>query len=124
MRSIDIGGDITVDLREANPDPKRTYEFKVQKIRALMARFPKRTVVLVGDSGERDPEVYSTILSEFPERVDAVFIRNVSHEDQTASRFKTLFPGSALDKFRVFRNPSELPPLKPTPVDDARRSRH
>jgi hypothetical protein len=37
---------------------------------------------------------------------------------------RTVFPGSALDKFRVFRNPSELPPLKPTPVDDARRSRH
>ena len=117
MRSIDIGGDIRVDLREAFPNLDRTEKFKLEKIRALMVRFPKRSVVLVGDSGERDPEVYSKILSESPERVDAVFIRDVTGEDKTANRFKKLFPRSALDKLCVFRTPSELPPLKPMPVD-------
>jgi phosphatidate phosphatase APP1 len=67
--------------------------------------------VLVGDSGERDPEVYATILSEFAERVDAVFIRNVSREDQKA-RYERLFPGKeARVKLKVFQDPKELPPL-------------
>jgi phosphatidate phosphatase APP1 len=121
MRSIDIGGDIVVDLREASPDLERVRAFKVEKIRALIARFPKRSFVLVGDSGERDPEVYSSILSEFPERVDAVFIRDVTGEDRTASRYRKLFPCSTSDKLRVFRNPSELPALTSMVVDDARR---
>ena len=115
MRSIEIT-DIRVLLKELNPDPNDTYEFKLQKIRAFMARFPKRHVVLVGDSGEKDPEVYGKILSEFPNRVEAVFIRNVSYKDQK-DRHKTLFPSKeAAVKLRVFLDPKELPPLTPPPV--------
>ena len=55
MRDIDIGGNIVVDMREANPVPQKIQDFKVAKIRAFMTRFPQRTVVLVGDSSERDP---------------------------------------------------------------------
>jgi phosphatidate phosphatase APP1 len=109
MRSVDIG-DVQVLLRELNPPPNALYDFKVEKIRAFMTRFPNRHVVLVGDSGEKDPEVYATILSEFAERVDAVFIRNVSREDQKA-RYERLFPGKeARVKLKVFQDPKELPP--------------
>ena len=114
MRSVDIG-DVSVLLKEMNPDPNDLYEFKLQKIRAFMARFPKRHVVLVGDSGEKDPDVYAKILSEFPNRVDAVFIRNVSREDQK-DRYEKLFRSKeAVAKLRVFLDPKELPPLTPPP---------
>jgi phosphatidate phosphatase APP1 len=112
MRSVDIG-DVRVLWKEAFPDPNGTYKFKLQKIRAFMARFPKRHVVLVGDSGEKDPEVYAKVLAEFPDRVDAVFIRNVSREDQKV-RYAKLFQSKAeMAKLKVFRNPTELPPLTP-----------
>jgi phosphatidate phosphatase APP1 len=115
MRSIDIG-DVSVLLKAMNPDTNGTYEFKVQKIRAFMVRFSKRHVVLVGDSGEKDPEVYATVLSEFPDRVDAVFIRNVNGESQK-ERYKKLFRSEeAAEKLRVFQDPRELPPLVPAPV--------
>ena len=107
MRSVDINA---ANLRELKPDP---YPFKVQTIEALMRRFPMRHFVCVGDSGEKDPEVYSKILSEFPERVDAVFIRDVTGQSQDADRYKTLFPGEAAAKVRVFRDPKDLPPLAP-----------
>jgi phosphatidate phosphatase APP1 len=110
MRSVDIG-DVRVLLEELDPPPNALYDFKVEKIRAFMTRFPNRHVVLVGDSGEKDPEVYATILAEFAERVDAVFIRNVSREDQKA-RYERLFPGKeAKVKLKVFQDPKELPPL-------------
>jgi len=112
MRSVDIG-DGRVLLKEMFPDP---YKFKLQKIRAFMARFPKRHVVLVGDSGEKDPEVYATILAEFPNRVDAVFIRNVSREDQKDRNDKLFTSKEAAAKLRVFLDPKELPPLTPPPV--------
>jgi phosphatidate phosphatase APP1 len=110
MRSLDIG-DASVLLKHINADGNDTYKFKVQKIRAFMTRFAKRHIVLVGDSGEKDPEVYAKILSEFPSRVDAVFIRNVSSQDQ-ADRYEKLFPSKeAAEKLRVFLDPEELPSL-------------
>lgn len=117
MRSVDIG-DVSVLLRELSSNPK---EFKLEKIKAFMARFPKRHVVLVGDSGEQDPEVYSAILSEFPDRVDAVFIRNVRCEDQE-DRYERLFPSKeATAKLKVFLDPKELPHLTPPSVGMVRK---
>jgi phosphatidate phosphatase APP1 len=111
MRSIDIGGNIVVDLREASPAPQKIQDFKVAKIRAFMARFPQRSVVLVGDSGERDPEVYAAILAAFPQRVQAVYLRDVTNQDHKHERYQRLFPGDAAQKLQVFRDPAALPPL-------------
>ena len=112
MRSVDTTQPATLIEETVRADPNRLYEFKLQAIRALMTRLPKRHVVLIGDSGERDPETYATILSEFPDRVDAVFIRNVSGNGngQDAKRYTALFPTvSAAAKLQVFVQVSELP---------------
>lgn len=110
MRSIDITDPRRLIDETVHADPTRLFDFKVERIRALMARWPKRHVVLVGDSGERDPEVYATIVSEFADRVDAVFIRNVTAEAQSAPRYARLFanPGAAA-KLKVFTDPGKLP---------------
>jgi phosphatidate phosphatase APP1 len=47
-------------------------------IRALLKAVPNQ-VVLVGDSGEHDPEVYRQMRDEFPDRVLAIYIRNAGH---------------------------------------------
>ena len=115
MRSVDIG-DVSVLVKAMGADKNDMYEFKLQKIRAFMTRFPKRRVVLVGDSGEKDPEVYAKILSAFPNRVERVFIRNVNREDQTGRYDKLFRSKEAAAKLRVFQNPRELPPPVSTPV--------
>lgn len=118
QRSIDLPN-IFVVLREKDSPPATLLRFKEERIRAFMTRFPKRHVVLVGDSGEQDPEVYARILAAFPERVNAVFIRNVHaflkgcrSDDQTA-RFASLYPGAMAAKLELFTNPAQLPALKP-----------
>ncbi len=57
--------------------------YKVDAITDILKRYPKKTFVLVGDSGERDPEVYGEIVKTFPNRVLAVYIRDVSKGDET-----------------------------------------
>lgn len=110
MRPVDTTDPETLIKETVKADPQRLIDFKLQAIRALMARFPKRHVVLVGDSGEKDPETYATILSEFPDRVDVVYIHNVTGQDQSAGRYQELFPTPAMAaKLRVFTQPSELP---------------
>jgi phosphatidate phosphatase APP1 len=111
MRSIDIGGNILVDVLEAHPAPEKIQAHKVAKIRAFLTRFPKRSVVLVGDSGERDPEAYAAILSVFPQQVQAVYIREVTNQDHTHPRYQQLFQHDAAQKLLIFRDPAALPPL-------------
>jgi hypothetical protein len=62
-----------------------TFSHKVKTIRTLMQRFPLRSFVLVGDSGEVDPEVYRQIKDEFPGRVQEIWIRDVLNDDRVNS---------------------------------------
>ena len=110
MRCIDITDPGVLIDETVKADPRRLQDFKVAAIRALLTRLPQRHVVLVGDSGERDPEVYAAIVKDFGARVDAVYIRNVSGEGQGAKRYDDLFrPLNALRKLQVFERPDELP---------------
>ncbi|MDP3234719.1 MAG: DUF2183 domain-containing protein [Myxococcales bacterium] len=65
-------------LRDLGPSTLSDYKQPV--IRALLKSIPA-PVVLIGDSGEHDPEVYAQIRSEFPSRVKAIFIRNAGRAD-------------------------------------------
>jgi len=111
MRSVDLP-DLR-GLKEMTSDP---YKFKLPKIRAFMARFPKRHVVLVGDSGEKDPKVYEEILRLYPDRVDDIFIRNVGSKDpKDWNEMLCRYNKEPTAKIKVFQNPKDLPPLtRPT----------
>jgi phosphatidate phosphatase APP1 len=106
MRSIDA----TNPFIWPNEFTPQARKFKVARITALICRFPKRQLVLVGDSGELDPEVYSDIATQFPTHVSAIYIRDMKKPGQSANRFKDLFAGELAAKFRLFNNPAELPP--------------
>lgn len=57
-----------------------TFAHKVAAIGDLMREFPRRRYVLVGDSGEKDPEVYGELARQFPTQVAAIHIRDVPAE--------------------------------------------
>jgi phosphatidate phosphatase APP1 len=51
---------------------------KAERIRGLLELYPRLTFVLVGDSGQQDAEVYRDVVRDFPGRVRAVYIRDVT----------------------------------------------
>ncbi len=61
----------------SNGSQQVTFEQKTRQITELLQRFPKREFVLIGDSGEKDPEVFSHIRKIFPDRHIRVYIRDV-----------------------------------------------
>lgn len=73
-------------LRDLGPSTLSNY--KQPAIRRLLRQFPQ-PVVLVGDSGEKDPEIYAQIREEFPGRVKAIYIRDAGRSED-ASRFKDM----------------------------------
>lgn len=55
-----------------------TFEQKVGQISTLMAHFPDRSFVLIGDSGEKDPEVFAAIREQYGGQVQEIRIRDVA----------------------------------------------
>jgi len=52
--------------------------YKHGVIERIFHRYPNLNFVLVGDSGEKDPEIYAEVVRRFPGRVLAVYIRDVT----------------------------------------------
>ena len=50
---------------------------KLASIREILNAFAHLPFVLIGDSGERDPEIYRDVVREFPRRIAAIYIRTV-----------------------------------------------
>jgi phosphatidate phosphatase APP1 len=61
-----------------SPLPRKAEEHKRELISNMLALYRDLPFVLIGDSGQHDPEVYREIVDEHPGRVLAVYIRNVS----------------------------------------------
>lgn len=79
--------------------------FKLRTIEAILAEFPERQVVLVGDSGERDPEVYAEALRRHPNQIAKILIREV-HAQHTVD--SAVFQGIDPHRWQVFQDPSDV----------------
>ena len=65
-------------LRDWDIVPERaTKSFKVREIEQIFQTYPSLPFILVGDTTQKDPEIYREIIRAFPGRVLAVYIRNV-----------------------------------------------
>jgi phosphatidate phosphatase APP1 len=65
-------------LRDFGPRMRKHH--KTGAIEAILRTYPKLPFVLIGDSGEQDPEIYSDIVRRFPSRVRAIYIRLVNEK--------------------------------------------
>jgi len=81
---------------------------KIPTIESILAAYPGRRFVLVGDSGEKDPEVYGTIARRHRGQVAHVFIRDVSPQNEQGERFAAAFSGFPESSWTVFRAADEL----------------
>jgi phosphatidate phosphatase APP1 len=53
-------------------------DHKRQAIDALLAAYPALPFVLMGDSGQEDPEIYASVVQDFPDRILGIHIRDVT----------------------------------------------
>lgn len=96
--------------------PSRIYRFikanqltyKTETIESIIKDFPGRKFILVGDSGEKDPKVYSLIGRKFPDRILFILIRNVGNIKPNSPGLKKIFPKDFPVKWKIFRDVREL----------------
>jgi len=84
--------------------------FKTETLEPLLRAFPQRHFLLVGDSGEKDPETYGALARKFPAQIRGIFIRDVTREPASARRYHLAFAGVPAERWRLFREASELQP--------------
>jgi phosphatidate phosphatase APP1 len=82
LRDWDIGWRSLSSLRHA--------DHKSETIRNIFQLYPNLEFILIGDSGQEDPEIYSRIVPEFPNRVKAIYIRDVTRTSERSASVKKL----------------------------------
>ena len=85
----DVGKNLRVhenweNFKKFTEGDEATLAQKIEQITRLFENLPEREFVLVGDSGEKDPEVFAQIRDKFPGRVRKIFIRDVVDERNKA----------------------------------------
>lgn len=81
-----LNTDTWEDLTALVTNSNLTFEHKLQQISEILKRFPQRKFILVGDSGEKDPEVYREIQSRFPQQIQEILIRDLVDDRTRNSR--------------------------------------
>jgi phosphatidate phosphatase APP1 len=65
-------------INETGIVPSSRGNHKLDSIENILRTSPHLPFILIGDSGEEDPEIYYEVVRSFPERILGIFIRDVS----------------------------------------------
>jgi phosphatidate phosphatase APP1 len=65
-------------------------DHKRAAITALLQAYPALPFILIGDSGEDDPEVYADIVRRFPKRIRVIYIRSVNRQRRRVAAIERL----------------------------------
>src|SRR5262249_23183572 len=77
---------------------------KLAVIRTLVETFPQRQFLLVGDSGELDPEIYGAIARRHPQQIAGVFIRQLGGPRDNAVRYARALRGVDPARIRLYQH--------------------
>jgi phosphatidate phosphatase APP1 len=85
------------------------FTYKLNIIKTIFDRFPQRQFILIGDSGEKDPETYAELAAQYKDRVKYIFIRDVGLIDEGSQRRrKDIIKKSGNVKIVIFKEAKEL----------------
>jgi phosphatidate phosphatase APP1 len=73
-----------------HPFPRRARGHKQALLERVLDVYPDLPLVLIGDSGQRDPELYAALAREHPDRVEAVYIRDLGLSRRRSAELSAL----------------------------------
>ncbi|KAF9938720.1 hypothetical protein BGZ65_012355 [Modicella reniformis] len=92
-------------------------EHKKKSIREIVNDFQGRQFILIGDSGEKDLEIYTDLAKEYPEQIIKVFIRDITTARLQKMEAKSTSTGSTSPSAH-----EDTQALPQTPNENPRRS--
>lgn len=82
--------------------------YKVEIIEDLLNKYPRRRFMLIGDSGEKDPEAYAQIARDHASRIEKILIREVGGDQAAPARYAQAFRGVPDTLWQVFTDPETV----------------
>jgi phosphatidate phosphatase APP1 len=85
-------------------------DHKQRAIEAHLDAFTTRRFVLVGDTGERDPEIYAALRRTYGERIAKIYLRDTGSmpADALRTRLEAVFEGLPAQSWTVFEDGAEI----------------
>jgi phosphatidate phosphatase APP1 len=80
----DFGAHMVFSLRRSHGAQKLFH------IGRILEMYDRLAFVLIGDSGERDPEIYTEVVRRYPQRVRAIYIRSVDQRPERLAAIAAL----------------------------------
>lgn len=99
-------------LRDMGPRPSRFLfeqlqeQYRGHKIASavrILKMYPNLPFILIGDSGEKDTDIYLTIAKAFPEQVQAIYIHDVKNARRTLRTLR-IIETSGVDNIKLVRS--------------------
>jgi phosphatidate phosphatase APP1 len=77
---------------------KTKHEGKLLRVVRIIKTFPKQKFILFGDNSQSDPAIYASIVNKYPEKIFAVYIRNIRDKNEMIT--KEILSG--IEKYGVY----------------------
>lgn len=87
---------------------QKPEEYKPPVIEKILKQFPRRQFVLVGDAGEKDPEIYAALARKYPGQVSRIFIRDTTAGAMNLPRCRALASHLPAGVMCVFTSPTDI----------------
>lgn len=68
----------------------KNRKYKLDAIYHILDRYPELKFILIGDSGEEDPEIYTQVIQSSPNRILSAYIRDVKHDVKRGDEIRRL----------------------------------
>lgn len=87
---------------------KSPENFKPAVIEQIVGDFPQRRFILIGDSSQRDPEIYGAIARKYQQQIERILIRQVAGAPMADRRCHEAFAELPRECWQLFRVPEEI----------------
>jgi phosphatidate phosphatase APP1 len=113
--------------------PRKARNHKLDAIRHILEVYHDMQFVLVGDSGQHDPENYDRVLREHPGRILGIYIRDVTNTPERAEAIAGLAHGAretgcdlilATDNIAMAEHAAKQELIADSAVDKVREEQH
>jgi phosphatidate phosphatase APP1 len=91
-----------VRLLQNPPDAKRP------PLESLLEHYPRRRFILVGDTGESDPELYGWAARHYPDQIRWILLRDVTGEPPDAERYRQAFADIPGERWQLFTHSDQI----------------
>jgi phosphatidate phosphatase APP1 len=65
---------------------KTKHDGKLIRVMRILKVYTKQQFVLLGDNSQRDPAIYTAIVNKYPQKIYAIYIRNIRPEKEADTR--------------------------------------